>query len=73
MNLSVTELILSVTGLPFLSYNSFLGRRSFGRELCELNAFAMTYLGEWVFDQSAIFWENLREEFGPIVMFSDSY
>ena len=45
MNLSMTELIISVTGHPFLAYNSFAGEWSFGPTLCKLNALSMTYLG----------------------------
>ena len=45
MNLSLTELILSVTGHPLLTFNSFAGEWSFGPTVCQINAFSMTYLG----------------------------
>ena len=45
MNLSSTELIISLTGHPFLAYNSFAGKWSFGHTFCQINALCMTYLG----------------------------
>ena len=48
MNLSLTELIIAVSGNPFLAFNSFHGRWSFSSAACQANAFGMTYLGRAV-------------------------
>ncbi|XP_023344028.1 rhodopsin, GQ-coupled [Eurytemora carolleeae] len=47
MNLSVTELIISCTGNSLLAINSFNRQWMFSSQMCQANAFGMTYLGKY--------------------------
>ena len=45
INLSATDLVISLVGNPVLAYNSFYKTWRLSATACQLNAFGMTFLG----------------------------